>query len=185
MTGSFGGRAILRVDCLSMGGRGSGVSGCWCGLMSVSVDKFDTDLFGEGELDLLAGGFSESSGTFLDGDFGIFNGGNLDGTFFLEDIALNDGEVDGFVDADLLGGGEGNGDWDIDSGDNGDIVGSFLGNFFAVVVSVATIAMSRLADSDHLDISLLFKSDLNSFGSSVFSFLIVFVNADFLWDDIN
>ena len=91
MTGSFGGRAILRVDCLSMGGRG--VSGLWVwgGLMGVSVDKFDTDLFGEGELNLLASGGTESSNAFGNNDLGVDNGGNLDGTFLRDISAGNDG----------------------------------------------------------------------------------------------
>ena len=91
MTWSFGGRAILRVDCLSMRGRGSWVSGCWCGLMGVSVDKLDTDLFGEGELNLLASGGTESSNAFGNNDLGVDNGGNLDGTFLRDISAGNDG----------------------------------------------------------------------------------------------
>jgi len=137
--------------------------------MGVSVDKFDTDLFGEGELNLLAGWCSESSSTFLDNDLRIFDRGNLDGTLFLEDIALNDGKADGFVNAGLLGGGVGNGDGEIDGGDNRDIVGGFLGNLFAVVVSVSSMSMSvstillgsGLADSDHLDIGNFLEGDLN------------------------
>ena len=43
------------------------------GLMSVSVDKFDTDLLGEGELDLLAGGGSQLGLALGDGLGGIFN----------------------------------------------------------------------------------------------------------------
>jgi len=81
----------LRVDCLSMGGRGSWVSGCWCRLMSVSVDKFDTDLFGEGELNLLASGGTESSNAFGNSDLGVDNRGNLDGTFLSDISAGNDG----------------------------------------------------------------------------------------------
>jgi len=185
------GKVGVAKDLFSGSGGSSRVSWCWCGFMGVSVDKFDTDLFGEGKFDLLAGGFSESSGTFLDDDFGIFDGWNLDGTFFLEDIALNDGEVDGFVDADLLGGGEGNGDWDIDSGDNGDIVGSFLGDFLAVVVSVSSMSVSTisvlagLADGDHLDIDDFLEGDFDGFSDSIFGNLFVFVYADFLVDDFD
>jgi len=185
------GKVGVAKDLFSGSGGSSRVSWCWCGFMGVSVDKFDTDLFGEGKFDLLAGGFSESSGTFLDDDFGIFDRWNLDGTFFLEDIALNDGEVDGFVDADLLGGGEGNGDWDIDSGDNGDIVGSFLGDFLAVVVSVSSMSVSTisvlagLADGDHLDIDDFLEGDFDGFSDGIFGNLFVFVYADFLVDDFD
>jgi len=189
--GVVGKVGLVAKDLFSSSGGSSRVSWCWCGFMGVSVDKFDTDLFGEGKFDLLAGGFSESSGTFLDDDFGIFDRWNLDGTFFLEDIALNDGEVDGFVDADLLGGGEGNGDWDIDSGDNGDIVGSFLGDFLAVVVSVSSMSVSTisvlagLADGDHLDIDDFLEGDFDGFSDGIFGNLFVFVYADFLVDDFD
>jgi len=81
----------LRVGCLSMGGRGSWVSWCWCRLMSVSVDKFDTDLFGEGELNLLASGGTESSNAFGNNDLRVDNGGNLDGTFLRDISAGNNG----------------------------------------------------------------------------------------------
>jgi hypothetical protein len=69
-----------------MGGRG--VCGFWVGggLMSVSVDKFDTDLFGEGKLNLLASRGTESSNAFVNSDLRVDNGRNLDGTF-LSDIS--------------------------------------------------------------------------------------------------
>ena len=161
---------------------------CGCGFVGVSVDKFDTDLFGEGKFNLLAVGFSESSGTFLDGDFRVFDGGNLDGTFFLDGIALDNGQADGFVDAGLLRGGVGNSNGDIDGGDNRDIVGGFLGNFLAVVVSVTSVSVSAisvvsgLADSDHLDIGNLLEGNFDGFGNGVFADLFVRVGADFLWD---
>jgi len=161
---------------------------CGCGFVGVSVDKFDTDLFGEGKFNLLAVGFSESSGTFLDGDFRVFDGGNLDGTFFLDGIALDNGQADGFVDAGLLRGGVGNSNGDIDGCDNRDIVGGFLGNFLAVVVSVSSVSVSAisvvsgLADSDHLDISDFLEGNFDGFGDGVFANLFVRVGADFLGD---
>ena len=36
--------------------------------MGVSVDKLNTYLLGEGQFDLLAGWFSKTIGTFVDGD---------------------------------------------------------------------------------------------------------------------
>jgi len=170
------------------GGSSVAMGGCWCGFMGVSVDKFDTDLFGEGKFDLLAVWCSESSGTFLDNDFRVDNIGDEDGTVFSDDIALDNGQADGFVDAGLLGGGVGNSDGDIDGGDNRDIVGSFLGDFLAVVVSVSSMSVSTisvvsgLADSDHLDISDLFEGDFDSFGNGIFTDLFVRVGADFLGD---
>ena len=46
------------------------------------------------------------------------------------------------------------------------------------MVSVTT--MSTTADSDHLDIGFFNVVDLNSFGDSLFVFLNVFVDTDFL-----
>jgi len=187
MTWSFGGRAILRVDCLSMGG-GRGISGFWVwgGLMGVSVDKLDTDLFGEGELNLLAGGDTDFSLAVGNSDLRIDNGGNLDGLVLSDIRAGNNGKGDGFVNTDLLGGGVGNGDGDIDGGDNGDIVGGFLGNLFAVVVSVSTISsmsislVSWCADSDHLDVGNLLEGNFDGLGDGISRFLFVKVCADFL-----
>ena len=117
-----------------------GVSGL--GLMSVSVDKFDTDLLGEGELDLLAGGGSQLGLAFGDGLGGIFNLRDDDGLLFGKIFAGDTGKGDGLVDASLDGFGVGNGDIDIDGGDNGDVVSGFLGNFLAVVVSVSRVSVS-------------------------------------------
>ena len=192
MTWSFGGRAILRVDCLSMGG-GRGISGFWVwgGLMGISVDKLDTDLFGEGELNLLAGGGTNFSLAVGNNNLGVDNGGDLDGLVLRDISAGNNGKGDGFVNTDLLGGGVGNGDGDIDGGDNGDIVGGFLGNLFAVVVSVSTISsmsvslVSGLADSDHLDIGNLLEGNFDGLGNGVSRFLFVIVCADFLGNNLN
>jgi len=191
MTWSFGGRAILRVDCLSMRGRGSWVSGCMCFFMGVSVDKLDTDLFGEGELNLLAGGDTNDSLAVGNNDLRIDNGGNLDGLFLRDISAGNNGKGDGFVNTDLLGGGVGNGDGDINGGDNGNIVLLFGGNLLAVVVSVSTMSVSSmsvvsgLADSDHLDVGNLLEGNYDGFGNGVSRFLFVKVCADFLGNNID
>jgi len=192
MTWSFGGRAILRVDCLSMGG-GRGISGFWVwgGLMGVSVDKLDTDLFGEGELNLLAGGDTNFSLAVGNSDLFVDNSGDLDNLLLFDISAGNNGKGDGFVNTDLLGGGVGNGDGDIDGGDNGDIVGGFLGNLFAVVVSVSTISsmsislVSWCADSDHLDVGNLLEGNFDGLGNGVSRFLFIIVCADFLGNNLN
>ena len=190
MTWSFGGRAILRVDCLSMGG-GRGISRFWVwgGLMGVSVDKLDTDLFGEGELNLLAGGGTNFSLAVGNNDLGVDNSGNLDGLVLRDISAGNNGKGDGFVNTDLLGGRVGNGDRDINGGDNGDIVLFFGGNLLAVVVSISTISsmsvVSGLANSDHLDIGNLFEGNFDGLGNSVSRFLFIIVCADFLGNNLN
>ena len=190
MTWSFGGRAILRVDCLSMGW-GRGISGLWVwgGFMGVSVDKLDTDLFGEGELNLLAGGGTNFSLAVGNNDFGVDDGGNLDGLVLRDISAGNNGKGDGFVNTDLLGGRVGNGDRDINGGDNGDIILFFGGNLLAVVVSVSTISsmsvVSGLADSDHLDIGNLLEGNFDGLGNGVSRFLFIVVCADFLGNNLN
>jgi len=190
MTWSFGGRAILRVDCLSMGG-GRSISGLWVwgGLMGVSVDKLDTDLFGEGELNLLAGRGTNFSLAVGNNDLGVDNSGNLDG-LVLRDISTgNNGKGDGFVNTDLLWGRVGNSDGDINGGDNGDIVLFFSGNLLAVVVSISTISsmsvVSGLADSDHLDVGNLFECNFDGLGNGVSRFLFIIVCADFLGNNLN
>jgi len=190
MTWSFGGWAILRVDCLSMGG-GRSISGLWVwgGLMGVSVDKLDTDLFGEGELNLLAGRDTNFSLAVGNNDLGVDNSGNFDGLVLRDISAGNNGKGDGFVNTDLLGGRVGNGDRDINGGDNGDIVLFFGGNLLAVVVSVSTISsmsvVSGLADSDHLNIGNLLEGNFNGLGNGVSRFLFVIVCADFLGNNLN
>jgi hypothetical protein len=174
-------------------GRGRGISRFWVwgGLMGVSVDKLDTDLFGEGKLNLLAGGDTDFSLAVGNNDLRIDNGGNLDGLFLRDVSAGNNGKGDGFVNTDLLGGGVGNGDGDINRGDNGDIVGGFLGNLFAVVVSVSTISsmsvslVSWCADSDHLDVGNLLKGNFDGLGNGVSRFLFVKVCADFLGNNFD
>merc|ERR1719192_1761656 len=170
---------------------GSISGGSGCGLMSVSVDKFDTDLFGEGELNLLAGRFSKSSNALGNSDGGVFDGGNGDGALFDEVFAANDGEVDGFVDTGLDGAGVFDFDGDVDGGDNWHVVGGGLSDLLAVVVSVSSVSVSTismvsgLADGDHLDIGLLLEGDLNGFGGGGLGGLFVMVGADFLGDDLN
>jgi len=115
----------------------------------------------------------------------------LDGSFFSDISTGNDWQVNGFVFTGLDRGRVGNGDRDIDGGDNGHIVGSCLGNFLAVVVSITTMSVStismvsRLADSDHLYIFFLFEGDLNSLGIGLFFSLGIRVAADFLGNNLN
>ena len=161
------------------GGGGRGVGRSFMDLCGMSVGKLFANLFGEGKFNLLASGFTQFGNTFGDNYFGIFNTGDLDGSFLRNVSASNNGQVDGFVDTGLDWFRVGNGNWHINRGNNGDVVGSFLSNFLAVVVSVTTITSmtvssgSWLANGNHLHVSFLFKGDLNGFGGSVFSFLSV------------
>merc|ERR1711935_1112781 len=111
--------------------------------------------------------------------------------FSSEISAGNNGKGDGFVNTDLLGGGVGNSDGDIDGGDNGDIVLLFGGNLLAVVVSVSSMSVSSmsvvsgLADSDHIDSSNLFEGNFDGLGNSVSRFLFVKVCAYFLGNNLD
>ena len=158
--------------------------------MSVSIDKLNTDLLGEGELDLLAGGGSQLGLALGNGLGGIFNLRDDDGLLFGKIFAGDTGKGDGLVDASLDGFGVGNGDIDIDGGDNGDVVGGGLGNLFAVVVSirvsVSTISLvSGLADGDHLDLFLLFEGNFDGLGDGAFFNLFIRVSADFLGNNLD
>lgn len=171
---------------LSMvGSGGTVVSGL--GLMSISVDKFDADLLGQSELDLLAGGGSQLSLAFGDGFGRVFDFGDSDAFLLAKISTAHTGKGDGFVNAGLDGLGVGDLDGNIDGGDNRHIVGSFLSDLLAVVVSVRSVAisMSGLADGDHLDIGFLFEGDFNGFASGVFVLLLVGVRADLLGDLLN
>ena len=157
--------------------------------MGVSVDKLDTDLFGEGELNLLAGGDTNLSLAVGNCDLFVDNSGDLDDLLHRDIRAGNNRKGDGFVNTDLLGGRVGNSDGDINGGDNGDIVLFFGGNLLAVVVSVSTISsmsvVSGLADSDHLDVGNLFECNFDGLGNGVSRFLFIIVCADFLGNNLN
>jgi len=109
--------------------------------------------------------------TLRDDDLRVFNSWHFNGFFFGDIGTRNHRQTDGFVNADLLGFRVGNGNSDINRGDNGYIVGSFLSNLLAVMGCGSVWAISSsLADSDHLDVVNLFISDFDSLCSSVFSF---------------
>jgi len=159
--------------------------------MSVSVDELNTTLLGESELNFLASGSSQAGLAFGNDLNGILNFGDNDGLLNRDIFTAHTGEEDGLVDTGLDGLGVRHFDGDIDGGDNGHVVGSFLSDLLAVVVSITTMSIttiamvSRLADSDHLDVSFLLKGDLNSLGGGVFVLLLVRVRADFVGDLFN
>jgi hypothetical protein len=161
---------------------------CWLGLMGISVDQLNADLFGEGELDILASGGSQLGDALLDGLNGVLNLGNGDALVLSEILTADTGKRDGLVDTGLDGLGVGNGHINIDRGDDGNIVGSLLGNLLAVVVSIRSISvslLSGLADSDHLDIVFFLEADLNSLGGGSLLLALVRVRADLVVDQLN
>jgi hypothetical protein len=169
--------------------RGSSRSGVGNLIGSKSIVKFHAPLFGEGKFNSLAGRGTQTRNTFFSSDGGVFNRGNLDGSGFGQVFACNNWQWDGFVNTGLDRGGVGNGESGLNNGDNGDVVRGSLGNFLAVVVSIAVSvsvsSMSRLADSDHLDFVFLFEGDFDGFAGGLFFSLGVRVAADFLGDEVN
>ena len=160
-------------------------------LFSMSISKFLANLFGEGKFNILTVGCSQFSNALTNVNFGIYNTRNFDGSFLFNVATLNNWQTDWFVNADFFWNRVGNCDVNINRGNNGYIVSSFLGNFFAVIMSVTTITSmtiscgSWLANSNHLDISYLFKGNFNSFSNGGFSFLRVFVSTDLLVYNFN
>merc|ERR1712186_281474 len=160
--------------------------------MSISIDELYTNLFGKSQLDILTCRGTQLCLAFFHRFNIIHNLGDCDTLFFNKICTRHNGKKDGFVDTGASWFGIRNLDWDINRGDYRYIVSSFLSNFFAVfaissiAMSMMTVTMmsistmSRLADSDHLDISLLLERDLNSLGSGVFVLFVVRVSTDFV-----
>ena len=165
-------------------------------LVSVSINKLNTTLFGQRELHFFAGQITESSSAFFNSLDVVHNLGDHD-TFLLGEIFTADtGKRDGLVDASLDGFGVGNFDSNVGGSDNRYIVSGFLSDLLAVfavstisavsVVSVMTVSLvSGLADSDHLNIFLLFEGDFDSLGIGALFLLLVRVRADFVVDFFN
>ena len=156
------------------------------GLKLHSVVDLLADLLGEGELDGGAGGGGDHGDALLDNSDALLNLGDDDAGLRDNILAGDDGQVNGLVDADLLGLGVGNGDSRLDGGDDGDVVASLLGDLLAVVVAVAVISVSGggLAHSHHLDVALLVEGDLDSLGVGLLGLLGVLVHADLVVDHL-
>lgn len=163
-------------------------------VVGVSVNKLNADLLGEGEFDLLASWGSQLGDALLNRFGGVFNLWDGDALVLGDLFAADTWEKDWLVDAGL--------DWfwvrdghiNIDWGNNGDIVFGGLGNFVAVLVSVAAVSVAAIStmavtgwstDSDHLDIALLLKGDFNGLGGGAFFLLLVAVRADFVGDGLD
>jgi len=152
------------------------------GVLSITVVDLLAHLLGEGELDSGAGGGSQLGDALLHGGNGLLD--LWDGDTFLssEVLAGDDWEVNWLVDAGL--------DWfrvgDLDSwlnwGDNWGVVTGLLGNFLAVVVTVAVVSVSWgwLAHGHHLDVAFSVEGDLNSLGIGALLLLLVGVGADLI-----
>ena len=156
------------------------------GLKLDSVVDLLADLLGEGQLDGGAGGGGDHGDALLNNSDSLLDLGDGDASLRDDILAGDDGEVDGLVDADLLGLGVGNGDGGLNRGDDGDVVASLLGDLLAVVVAVAVVSVSGggLAHGHHLDVALLVEGDLDGLGGGLLGLLGVLVHADLVVDHL-
>merc|ERR1719384_586125 len=156
------------------------------GLKLHSVVDLLADLLGEGELDSGAGRGGDNSDALLDNSDSLLDLGDGDASLGDNILAGDDGQVNGLVDANLLGLGVGDSDGGLNGGDDGDIVASLLGDLLAVVVAVAVISISGsgLAHGHHLDIALLVEADLNGLGVGLLDLLGVLVDTDLVVNDL-
>merc|ERR1719384_2556571 len=154
------------------------------GLKLHSVVDLLADLLGEGELDSGAGRGGDNGDALLDNSDSLLHLGDGDASLGDNILAGDDGQVNGLVDANLLGPGVGDSDGGLNGGDDGDIVASLLGDLLAVVVAVAVISISGsgLAHGHHLDIALLVEADLDGLGVGLLSLLGVLVDTDLVVD---
>ena len=151
-----------------------------------SVVDLLADLLGEGQLDSGAGRGGDNSDALLNNSDALLDLGDGDAGLRDDILAGDDGQVDGLVDAHLLGLGVGNSDGGLDGGDDGDVVASLLGDLLAVVVAVAVISVSGggLAHGHHLDVALLVEADLDSLGVGLLGLLGVLVDTDLVVDHL-
>jgi len=156
-------------------------------IFSVSVVDLLADLLGKSKFNSLASWSSELGNAFLGCFSGIFNFWDSDAFLFCEVLTADSWEGDWFVDTGLDWLRVGNLDSGLNWGNNRNVVASLLGDFLAVVVSVAVVSISwgGLADSDHLGVTFLVEGNLNSLGGGIFSLLLVRVGADLVIDFLN
>ena len=156
------------------------------GILSIAVDELLADLFGQGELNLLALGLAQAGNTLLHRLGGLLHLGLGDTLLLNLDLTADAGEGDGLVDTGLDGLRVTNTNLDITGRDNRDIVRSFLLDFLAVLVAIllVTVTIAWLADSDHLGVTLLLETDLHSLGSGILVLLVIAVAADLIVDHL-
>ena len=164
---------------LCVGGLG-GVVGF--GVVGVTVDKLNADLLGEGQLNLLASWGSKLGDALLNRLSGVLNLWDGDALVLGEVLTADTGQEDWLVDAGLDWLRVGNLDSGLSWGDNWGVVAGLLGNFLAVVVSVAVVSISWgwLAHGHHLGVAFFLEAHLNSLGVGGLLLLLVGVGTDLI-----
>jgi len=157
------------------------------GILSISIVDLLADLLGESEFDILASRSSKLGDALFGSLSGIFNLWDSDALLLSEVLTADSWKRDWLIDTGLDWFRVGNLNSWLNDGDNRDIVASLLGNFLAVVVSIAVVSISWgwLADGHHLGVALLVEGDLNSLGSCGFNLLLVRVGTDLIVDLLN
>ena len=152
-----------------------------------SVVDLLADLLGEGQLDSGAGRGGDNSDALLNNSDALLDLGDGDAGLRDDILAGDDGQVDGLVDAHLLGLGVGNSDGGLDGGDDGDVVASLLGDLLAVVVAVLVVSVAGggLADGDHLGVALPGEGDGDGLGGGGDNLLAVGVDTDLVVNNLN
>ena len=177
----------------SVGGLDRSIGGLWgvggLHLQGVAVVDLLADLLGEGELDSLAVGGSQSRDTLVNGLSDGLDLGDGDALVLGQVLTADPGQVDGLVDAGLDGLWVGDGDGWVDDGDHGEVVASLLGDLLAVVVAVSTISAISvvrgwLADGHHHGLALLGEGDLDSLAGGLLVLGLVGVGADLVVDHL-
>ena len=157
------------------------------GVVGIAVDKLDTHLLGEGQLNGLAVRGGKLGDALLDGGDVLLDLGDGD-TLLLGQILTGDsGQVDGLLDASLDGLGVGDSDGWVGLSHDGAVVAGLLSDLLAVVVAVAVVTISRggLADSHHLGVADPLEGDDNGLGGCVLGLLGGGVGADLVLDNLD
>jgi len=154
-------------------------------ILSISIVDLLANLLGESEVNGLTSWSSKLCDTLLLNFNVIHDFWDSDALLCSKVFATDDNKINWFVHTGLDGLRVSNLNSGFNRGDNRDIVASFLGNFLAVVVSIAVISVSWswLAHSDHLGVTLFLVGNFDSLGSCGFSLLLVRIGTDLIVDN--
>ncbi|TRY78541.1 hypothetical protein TCAL_09772 [Tigriopus californicus] len=142
--------------------------------MSIAVNQLDTSLFGQGQLDTLTIGLTQSSDALLKRLDGILDL-RLHHTLLLgHDLAndLRDGHW--LVHARLHGLGVSNTHGHINGSDNWHVVLGLLSDLLAILMAISLVAVSiaGLANGHHLDVALFGEGYIDSLANGILVLLL-------------
>jgi len=111
---------------------------------SITIDKLNTDLLGQGQFDLLARWSSQLGHTLLNRLRGVLNLWDSDALVLNLVFAVDTGKVDWLVDTGLDWLRVGDSHRNINSSDNRNIVFSGLGHLIAIFVGVSSMTIASI-----------------------------------------